>query len=67
MNKSEIVEKGGLDKLIKLSGRFADDPSVLLEVRICNICLGSQCKITLRLKHPAPSIELFFLGTAISL
>lgn len=32
MNKSAIVGKGGMDKLIKLSARFADDPSVLQEI-----------------------------------
>ncbi|KAH1087371.1 hypothetical protein AAZX31_07G164700 [Glycine max] len=31
-NKSAIVGKGGMDKLIKLSARFADDPSVLQEI-----------------------------------
>ncbi|KAK6282623.1 hypothetical protein POUND7_016448 [Theobroma cacao] len=31
-NKSTIVEKGGMDRLIKLSARFSDDPSVLQEV-----------------------------------
>ncbi|KAH1242702.1 Armadillo repeat-containing protein 6 [Glycine soja] len=31
-NKSAIVGKGGMDKLIKLSARFADDPSVLQEL-----------------------------------
>ncbi|KAK4848938.1 hypothetical protein QYF36_019003 [Acer negundo] len=31
-NKSYIVEKGGLDRLIKLCARFSDDPSVLQEV-----------------------------------
>ncbi|KAB1207123.1 Armadillo repeat-containing protein 6 [Morella rubra] len=31
-NKAAIVEKGGLDSLIKLSARFSDDPSVLQEV-----------------------------------
>ncbi|KAL5192994.1 hypothetical protein HKD37_20G055290 [Glycine soja] len=31
-NKSTIVGKGGMDKLIKLSARFADDPSVLQEI-----------------------------------
>ncbi|XLU22731.1 hypothetical protein S245_058797, partial [Arachis hypogaea] len=30
-NKSEIVGKGGIDKLIKLSTRFNDDPFVLQE------------------------------------
>ncbi|KGN43949.1 armadillo repeat-containing protein 6 [Cucumis sativus] len=31
-NKSAIIEKKGLNKLIKLSSRFSDDPSVLQEV-----------------------------------
>ncbi|OIW01914.1 hypothetical protein TanjilG_15239 [Lupinus angustifolius] len=31
-NKSAIVETGGMDKLIKLSARFSDDPSVIQEV-----------------------------------
>lgn len=31
-NKSVIVEKGGLDRLIKLTARFADEPSVIQEV-----------------------------------
>jgi RING finger protein 170 len=35
-NKSAIVGKGGMDKLIKLSARYADDPSVLQEVRTLN-------------------------------
>lgn len=46
MNKSEIVGKGGMEKLLTLSCMFSDDPSVLQEVRICNICLSSQCKIS---------------------
>ncbi|XP_027361471.1 armadillo repeat-containing protein 6 [Abrus precatorius] len=32
VNKSAIVGKGGMDKLIKLSARYADDPSVLQEI-----------------------------------
>ncbi|XP_075108465.1 uncharacterized protein LOC107781027 [Nicotiana tabacum] len=32
INKSSIVEKGGMDKLIKLATRFSDDPSMLQEV-----------------------------------
>ncbi|XP_015874296.3 uncharacterized protein LOC107411265 [Ziziphus jujuba] len=32
MNKSAIVEKGGMDRLVKLSTRFSDDPSVLQEI-----------------------------------
>ncbi|KAI8554419.1 hypothetical protein RHMOL_Rhmol05G0097600 [Rhododendron molle] len=31
-NKSAIVQKGGMDRLIKLAARFSDDPSVLQEV-----------------------------------
>ncbi|XP_059311854.1 uncharacterized protein LOC132063364 [Lycium ferocissimum] len=31
-NKSAIVDKGGMDKLIKLAMRFSDDPNVLQEV-----------------------------------
>lgn len=42
-NKRAIVEKEGLNRLIKLSGRFADDPSVLQEVMtiICTLSLRS--------------------------
>ncbi|KAA8536167.1 hypothetical protein F0562_028645 [Nyssa sinensis] len=42
-NKSAIVEKGGMDRLIKLSARFSDDPSVLQEVMsiICVLSLRS--------------------------
>lgn len=31
-NKSAIVQKGGLDRLINLSSRFSEDPSVLQEI-----------------------------------
>ncbi|XP_044509099.1 armadillo repeat-containing protein 6 isoform X2 [Mangifera indica] len=31
-NKSSIIEKGGMERLVKLSARFSDDPSVLQEV-----------------------------------
>ncbi|KAL3621179.1 hypothetical protein CASFOL_036091 [Castilleja foliolosa] len=42
-NKSAIVEKGGMDRLVSLSARFSDDPSVLQEIMsiICNLCLRS--------------------------
>lgn len=42
-NKSAIVEKRGMDRLISLSARFADDPSVLQEVmyNISVLCLRS--------------------------
>jgi len=33
-NKSTIVEKQGLDKLITLALRFSDDPLVIQEVSI---------------------------------
>lgn len=32
VNKSIIVEKEGMDKLVTLSSRFSDDPLVLQEV-----------------------------------
>ncbi|KAK4757482.1 hypothetical protein SAY87_018783 [Trapa incisa] len=43
-NKNAIVEKGGMDRLIKLSARFSDDPSVLQEVMaiISVLCLRSS-------------------------
>lgn len=44
-NKSAIVEKGGMNRLIKLSARFAEDPSVLQEVRNCNTYQLSLCNI----------------------
>lgn len=31
-NKTAIIQKGGLDRLMKLSSRFSEDPSVLQEV-----------------------------------
>lgn len=54
-NKAAIVEKGGMDRLIKLAARFADDPSVLQEVRLrtYNSCKVSLSKIVLN--HAAPS------------
>lgn len=32
INKSSIIEKQGMDRLMKLSARFTDDPSMLQEV-----------------------------------
>ncbi|KAF3603420.1 hypothetical protein F2Q69_00032905 [Brassica cretica] len=51
-NKSTIVEKRGLDKLIKLAQRFSDDPLVIQEVMsiISIICLRSP-------DHAASAIE----------
>lgn len=42
-NKSAIIQKGGLDRLMKLSSRFSEDPSVLQEVMsiICVLSLRS--------------------------
>lgn len=34
MNRNLIVEKRGMDKLVNLSAKFSDDPSVLQEVSI---------------------------------
>ncbi|GER50425.1 armadillo repeat-containing protein [Striga asiatica] len=52
VNKSTIVEKGGFDRLINLSARFSDDPTVLQEVMsiICTLCLRSP-------EHAAHAIE----------
>lgn len=43
VNKCAIVEKKGMDRLIKLSSRFSEDPSVLQEVMftISILCLRS--------------------------
>ncbi|XP_051146934.1 uncharacterized protein LOC127262330 [Andrographis paniculata] len=43
-NKAAIVEKGGMDRLLNLSARFSDDPSVLQEIMsiICTLCLRSM-------------------------
>ncbi|XP_010447171.1 PREDICTED: armadillo repeat-containing protein 6-like [Camelina sativa] len=51
-NKSTIVEKRGLDKLIRLAQRFSDDPLVIQEVMliISIICLRSP-------DHAAKAIE----------
>ncbi|KAH0940762.1 hypothetical protein HID58_000399 [Brassica napus] len=51
-NKSTIVEKRGVDKLIKLAQRFSDDPLVIQEVMsiISIICLRSP-------DHAASAIE----------
>ncbi|KAF8112337.1 hypothetical protein N665_0065s0108 [Sinapis alba] len=51
-NKSTIVEKRGLDKLIRLAQRFSDDPPVIQEVMsiISIICLRSP-------DHAASAIE----------
>ncbi|XP_077224852.1 ARM repeat superfamily protein [Tasmannia lanceolata] len=42
-NKNAIIQKGGLDKLIKLASRFSEDPSVLQEIMsiICTLSLRS--------------------------
>lgn len=42
-NKAAIVEKGGMDRLIRLAARFSDDPSVIQEVMsiICTLSLRS--------------------------
>ncbi|ERM96823.1 hypothetical protein AMTRI_Chr04g246990 [Amborella trichopoda] len=42
-NKSCTIQKGGLNILIKLSSRFSDDPSILLEIMsiVCALSLRS--------------------------
>ncbi|KAL3515248.1 hypothetical protein ACH5RR_022150 [Cinchona calisaya] len=43
LNKSLIIEKGGMRRLIKLAARFSEDPSVLQEImsHISILCLRS--------------------------
>ncbi|PPR85478.1 hypothetical protein GOBAR_AA35220 [Gossypium barbadense] len=59
-NKSAIVEKGGLDKLIKLSARFSDDPSVLQEVMaiISVLCLRSPDNATRAIEAGAGDLAI---------
>ncbi|GMJ05607.1 hypothetical protein like AT4G33945 [Hibiscus trionum] len=59
-NKSAIVEKGGLDRLIKLSARFSDDPSVLQEVMaiISVLCLRSPDNATRAIEAGAGDLAI---------
>ncbi|KAH1120327.1 hypothetical protein J1N35_003487 [Gossypium stocksii] len=59
-NKSAIVEKGGMDKLIKLSARFSDDPSVLQEVMaiISVLCLRSPDNATRAIEAGAGDLAI---------
>ncbi|WRX15778.1 zinc finger protein [Theobroma cacao] len=59
-NKSTIVEKGGMDRLIKLSARFSDDPSVLQEVMsiISVLCLRSPDNATHAIEAGAAELAI---------
>ncbi|XP_022746473.1 armadillo repeat-containing protein 6 [Durio zibethinus] len=59
-NKSAIVEKGGMDRLIKLSARFSDDPSVLQEVMaiISVLCLRSPDNATCAIEAGAGELAI---------
>ncbi|KAK8622285.1 hypothetical protein V6N13_117208 [Hibiscus sabdariffa] len=59
-NKSAIVEKGGMDRLIKLSARFSDDPSVLQEVMaiISVLCLRSPENATRAIEAGAGELAI---------
>ncbi|GMJ09771.1 hypothetical protein like AT4G33945 [Hibiscus trionum] len=59
-NKSVIVEKGGMDRLIKLSARFSDDPSVLQEVMaiISVLCLRSPDNATRAIEAGAGELAI---------
>ncbi|KAJ4833589.1 hypothetical protein Tsubulata_009203 [Turnera subulata] len=59
-NKTAIVEKGGLKKLIQLSNRFSDDPSVLQEVMsiIRVICLRSPDNAALAIEAGAGELAI---------
>lgn len=52
MNKSAIVEKGGMDRLVKLSARFSDNPSVLQEVNNFLFLLILECIIIMLMIQP---------------
>ncbi|XP_076897700.1 uncharacterized protein LOC143551067 [Bidens hawaiensis] len=59
-NKSAIVEKGGLKRLITLSSRLADDSSVLQEVMtiICTLCLRSPATASLAMEAGAGDLAI---------
>ncbi|KAI3675276.1 hypothetical protein L1987_84864 [Smallanthus sonchifolius] len=59
-NKSAIVERGGLNRLITLSSRLADDPSVLQEVMtiICTLCLRSPANASLAMEAGAGDLAI---------
>ncbi|XP_076931817.1 uncharacterized protein LOC143597110 [Bidens hawaiensis] len=59
-NKSAIVEKGGLNRLITLSSRLADDSSVLQEVMtiICTLCLRSPATASLAMEAGAGDLAI---------
>ncbi|XP_071726178.1 uncharacterized protein [Rutidosis leptorrhynchoides] len=59
-NKSAIVEKGGLNRLITLSSRLADDPSVIQEVMtiISTLCLRSPGNAGLAMEAGAGELAI---------
>nr|GEV33094.1 hypothetical protein [Tanacetum cinerariifolium] len=64
-NKSAIVERGGLNWLITLSCRLADDPSVIQEVMtiICTLCLRSPGNATLAIEAGAGDLAIQSMQT----
>ncbi|GKB77136.1 armadillo repeat-containing protein 6 [Tanacetum coccineum] len=64
-NKSAIVERGGLNRLITLSCRLADDPSVIQEVMtiICTLCLRSPGNATLAIEAGAGDLAIQSMQT----
>ncbi|KAK9056683.1 hypothetical protein SSX86_024045 [Deinandra increscens subsp. villosa] len=59
-NKSAIVERGGLNILITLCSRLADDPSVIQEVMtiICTLCLRSPANASLAMEAGAGDLAI---------
>nr|XP_043621206.1 armadillo repeat-containing protein 6 [Erigeron canadensis] len=59
-NKSAIVEKGGMNRLITLCSRLSNDPSVLQEVMtiICTLCLRSPGNATLAMEAGAGDLAI---------
>ncbi|XP_074292932.1 uncharacterized protein LOC141619811 [Silene latifolia] len=64
-NKSAIVEKRGIDRLIRLSARFADDPSVIQEVMyiISVLCLRSPNHATRAMEAGAGDLAIQVMQT----
>ncbi|XP_047341394.1 armadillo repeat-containing protein 6 [Impatiens glandulifera] len=59
-NKSAIVEKGGIDKIIKLTSKFSDDPSISQEVMsiIWVLCLRSPENATVAIEAGAGDLAI---------
>ncbi|KAI3753198.1 hypothetical protein L2E82_25244 [Cichorium intybus] len=59
-NKSAIIERKGLNRLITLSSRLGDDPSVIQEVMsiICTLCLRSPDNAAMAMEAGAGELAI---------